>query len=230
MESKYIDLSIKFLDSSKRNLDVHDVIKEYESLEVENLIYELDTDRKKLVFWINTYNAMIQYYGKLRKDEFELKKLKFFDISMIKVGRKMYSFNQIEHGVLRKSQWKYGLGYVKRWFPNQTEKLLRVNRLDARIHFLLNCGAESCPIIRPLNLDNLEKELEESRVDFVKSETKFDHDKKVMITSKIMFFYLADFGGSRGVKEQISFVHNQDFSSYQLKYSNYNWDLKFDNY
>ena len=83
---------------------------------------------------------------------------------------------------------------------------------------------------KKMRIVQLEKELEESRVDFVKSETKFDHDKKVMITSKIMFFYLADFGGSRGVKEQISFVHNQDFSSYQLKYSNYNWDLKFDNY
>lgn len=230
MESKYIDLSIKFLDSSKRNQDVFDFIKEYESIELGDLILELDTDSKKKVFWINTYNAMIQYYGKLRKDEFERKKLKFFDISMIRIGSKRYSFNQIEHGILRKSQWKYGLGYVKRWFPNQTEKLLRVNRLDARIHFLLNCGAKSCPLIRPLNLVNLEKELEDSREDFLKSETKIDDDKKIMTTSKIMFFYLGDFGGSGGVKEQITFVHDHDVSSYQLKYSNYNWDLKFDNY
>ncbi|MFZ8458418.1 DUF547 domain-containing protein, partial [Staphylococcus aureus] len=58
-----------------------------------------------------------------------------------------FSYDDIEHGILRKSSIKWSLGYAKKWFPSTKEKLLRVNKVDYRIHFALNCGAKSCPPI-----------------------------------------------------------------------------------
>lgn len=82
------------------------------------------TRNEKMAFWINAYNA---YTVKLIVDNYPVKSItdlkggKPWDVKWIKIGAKTYSLNNIENDILR-PQYK-----------------------DARIHFAVNCAAESCP-------------------------------------------------------------------------------------
>ncbi len=51
------------------------------------------------------------------------------------------SLDEIEHGILWRSKCKLSLGYFNKIFKSRFEKAFRVDKLDYRIHFALNCGA-----------------------------------------------------------------------------------------
>lgn len=83
----------------------------------------------------------------------------FFSKKWIIVANNEKSFDDIEHGMIRNSQWKYGMGYLGAWFPSKFEKSLRVNQVDYRIHFALNCGSAGCPPIAFYKSDKLDEQL-----------------------------------------------------------------------
>ena len=109
----------------------------------QDLIEELKSDTAKKVFWINLYNAFIQFAG------YELKENKktFLTKKRIALADTTLSFDDVEHGILRKGKYKHSLGFFNSWFQDKTLKNLQVEQLDYRIHFALNCGAKSCPPI-----------------------------------------------------------------------------------
>ncbi len=75
--------------------------------------------------------------------------------------------------------------------------IIRARYRDARIHFVLNCGSESCPILRPeLPVgDDLETLLQQSAIDFVcdKKNVSIDHDENKILLSAIFKWFRADF-------------------------------------
>ncbi len=112
----------------------------------DSLLKQLNSDARKNAFWINIYNAFIQDILSNSPEKYE-NRGDFFSKNQIRVASYEMSFDFIEHSILRRSKNKLSLGYFNKLFPGKLEKLLRVENPDFRIHFALNCGAESCPPI-----------------------------------------------------------------------------------
>jgi hypothetical protein len=95
---------------------------------------------------VNLYNAFVQD-ALIRHPEQYHDRRAFFRERRHTVASTDLSLDIIEHGILRHSKWKYGLGYVPNSFPSAFERQHRVPEIDPRVHFALNGGAESCPPI-----------------------------------------------------------------------------------
>jgi hypothetical protein len=78
----------------------------------------------------------------------------------------------------------------------ENEKI-RARYKDARIHFVLNCGSESCPVLRPElpTGDALETLLQSAAVEFVGDDKNVyvDHENKKVMLSEIFKWFEKDF-------------------------------------
>ncbi len=142
-----------------------------------------ETRQDELAYWLYAYNA---YVIKSILDRWPLesvtnvkapleivKGLGFFYQLRFAFGGEAYSLYAVENDIIRA---RYG---------------------DARIHFVLNCGSESCPPLRPElpAADELEPFLQQAAVDFIsgKRNVSIDHDKKEIILSAIFKWFRKDF-------------------------------------
>ena len=152
----------------------------------------------------------------------------FYGKQRITVAGKVLSLNDIEHGLLRKSQWIYGQGNVRKWFPGAFEKTNRVDALDVRVHFALNCGAKSCPPILFYTATDYDAQIDLATKGFL-SETSLVK-AEVLELSKLFFYYSGDFGGKA---EKIALVKkhtklNGLENIKKIKYSDYDWTMQLD--
>ena len=127
-------------------------------------------------------------------------------------------------------------------FENQK---IRKTYQDARIHFVLNCASESCPILRPElpTGEDLEDLLASSATDFV-SDTEnvsFDHDRKTVLLSTIFKWYEKDFLNDlrlrgrpteRGLIDYVASVAPMSMQTdltraegYDIVFKDYDWTL-----
>ena len=136
-------LSEKLLLAVKMQQDTTSFVAKIEALPRKELEQELSTDMHKKAFWINIYNAFFQI---LRKEK-GLVKPNIYRDQVIVIAGQAFSLDDIEHGILRKNQYKYPIGFLRKIFSGRLIKRLAVDELDYRIHFALNCGAKSCPPI-----------------------------------------------------------------------------------
>lgn len=165
------------------------------------LASDLGDEAKKLAFWINVYNAFNLYWMRMvPANSAATKKTHFFG-KRINVAGQMMSLNDIEHGILRHSQAWWGRGYVKKWFPNSFEKRFRVKKLDQRIHFALNCGANGCPPIRFYTSENIESEMNLATQGFMQTEVQSEGAN--IKVSRIFWMYKGDFGGRKGIAKWV---------------------------
>jgi len=111
---------------------------------LDELVTELKTDKQKIAFWVNIYNAFIQISLTENPKLYDDRGV-YFKTDRVKIAGQVLSFDDIEHGIIRKSRWKLSLGYLSKPFRAKWETKLRVKNIDWRIHFALNCGAKSCP-------------------------------------------------------------------------------------
>ena len=81
--------------------------------------------------------------------------------------------------MIRKSQFKFGLGYIRTLFPSAFERHLRVEQRDFRIHFAINCGAKSCPPVRVYYPKTVNAQLENAAKVYLKDFTTYKKDKKL---------------------------------------------------
>ncbi len=160
---------------------------------------------KKMAYWINAYNA---FTIKLIVDNYPVKKItdleggKPWDKKWIKLGDKTYSLNNIEHDILR-PQFK-----------------------DARIHFAVNCAAQSCPPVwnKAWTEKNLNGQLERSAKAFVNN-TKYNSVGGSEATiSKIFEWYAVDFGDDI-IDYLNKYANTKIAAGTQVKYKEYNWAL-----
>ena len=116
---------------------------------------------------------------------------------------------------------------------------------DPRIHFILNCASESCPVARPgLAVgDELEQLLEFAASDFINDPANVDvnHGNQVVHLSRIFKWYKSDFvddvrlGGKpveNGLLTYVSQYAVGDLSDdvarasgYDIVFRDYNWDV-----
>ncbi|PKP14074.1 MAG: DUF547 domain-containing protein [Bacteroidetes bacterium HGW-Bacteroidetes-3] len=187
---------------------------------------ELKTDDAKKSFWINVYNA----YFQLLIGKYKGQRKGLFSKKEIFIAQTRFSLDDIEHGILRKYTWKWSFGYIPDPFVSLLTRNLAVEKTDYRIHFALNCGAKSCPPIAFYIFNNIDKQLNDAMFSFLISETTINNQTKIINTSKLLYWYKGDFGGSKGIKTIISKVFESDLTKYKLVYNKYNWESQLENY
>lgn len=192
----------------------------------DEILFELNDDESKKTFWINIYNAFFQI---LRKHE-NLQHPEIYKSQSIQIGNYQLSLDDIEHGLLRRFRYKYSLGYFRKPFIPNNLKPLAVDKIDFRIHFALNCGAESCPPIAFYSLDKIDQQLDLATESFIQSSTQLNSKNKTIFISKLFKWYLGDFGGRSGIRRILSKFLNQDIHLKKIKFQDYSWDEKLDNY
>lgn len=189
-----------------------------------DLQQRLTTDAHKKAFWINLYNAYTQILLLADSQQYRNRSA-FFGAKKIPVAGQLFSLDMIEHGILRRSQIKWGLGHLQNPFAGSLEKTLRVDTSDYRIHFALNCGAKSCPPISFYKAEILDQQLDLATKAYLQSETTYDTAKQIVYVPKILSWFRGDFGGKRGIKDllqQLDFIPHQKVA---VRFKPYDWDL-----
>ncbi len=175
-------------------------------------IGKMNVDKKSQneykAFWINAYNLLTI---KGIADNYPIKQPEdvkgFFDkISYTAAGEKV-TLNDIEN------------------------KKIRAKLKDARIHFVLVCGAKSCPPIinKAYTPDNVNALLETQTKKAVNADYFVTVDKasKTAKVSMIMKWYKEDF--VKGGQDEIAFLNkyrnDKIPTDYSIKYQEYNWDI-----
>jgi len=185
----------------------------------------LDPD-ERLAFWLNVYNAATGAALLADPDRFEDRR-RFFGESIVTVAGTDLSLDQIEHGILRGSQWKYGLGYVPNPFPSVFVRRHRVADPDARVHFALNCGAASCPAVAAYDAADVDEQLDVAAGSYLRSETVVE-DGTARIP-RLLLWYRGDFGGRSGIRALLREYDAIDPDAIsRIRYREYDWSLALD--
>ena len=121
--------------------------------------------------------------------------------------------------------------------------IIRASYRDARIHFVLNCGSESCPVLRPElpSGTELESYLQQAAIDFIsdRRNVSIDHDKKEIVLSTIFKWFKKDFindlrrrglSSDRGLIDYVASVAPEPLNgelamaaNYTIVFSDYDW-------
>jgi len=178
---------------------------------------ELPSDKHRMAFWINAYNAFV-IKGVL--DEYPIK-------SVLKVG-------WIPHSFFKRKEFKTKHGEITLQ-ALENEKLREAFR-EPRIHFAINCASISCPklLTEAYRAEKLEEQLEAQAVIFNndKSRNYLDKGNKVLYLSHIFKWYAGDFV-KKGEEiadyvarylnpDDAEFVRNNEVA---IKYLDYDWGL-----
>ncbi len=226
-ESMSIDFfnAVKNNDSKKADLYARNLA----DLDPIYLKSQLDSDEKTLAFWMNIYNTSVQYILKKDPSKFDDRGA-FFKAKQVTIAGELLSLDIIEHGILRKSKSKLSLGFFRKINVSKFERKFRINKLDPRIHYALNCGALSCPPIVPYESKNLDAHMDESVKDYL--------EKYCVVTENglkvpVLFsWFRADFGRKRGIKKflmKYEIITKADKKK-DLKFLDYDWTLALDPY
>jgi hypothetical protein len=136
-------------------------------------MFATEDERKR--YYLTAYNAYVLFYAaSAYPDKHALwARLGWFKNKDIVLGGRKLTLNDLEHNIIRK---KF---------------------LDPRIHFYLNCGANSCPPLKAMSIaeNATEAELEESARSFINhpSNVRFDSARRTLYLSKIFDWYEGDF-------------------------------------
>ena len=186
----------------------------------------LVNDDKKKAFWINIYNA---YFLILRKEK-GIQKPDIYKKRLFVLAGRKFSLDDVEHGILRRFRFKYSLGFFANVLKSKFIKHHTVEVLDYRIHFALNCGAESCPPIAFYNPKDVDKQLDLATQSFLEVESDIDVERKTLSTTALFKWFYADFGGRKGINKIFLDQLNEKVSNFKITYKEYSWEEKLDNF
>jgi len=181
---------------------------------------------ERLAFWLNIYNAATGAALLADPGRFEDRR-RFFSEPRVTVAGDALSLDAIEHGILRGSQWKYGLGYIPNPFPSTFVRRHRVTEPDSRIHFALNCGAASCPAVAAYDAETVDSALDTAAESYLRSETVVEDGTAYV--PRLLLWYRGDFGGGSGIRRLLREhgVVDPDAVS-KVRYREYDWSLALD--
>ena len=229
-QNKLVQLSQDFMYAAKTGEQNTSFITSLKNLSLDELTATITTDNEKKAFWINLYNAYTNTALKNNPDQYS-NRGKFFGNEFIEIAGRKFSLDDIEHGILRRSKIKWSLGYFNKLFPNRTEKRLRVDKLDYRLHFALNCGAKSCPPIAFYKSENIDQQLDLATKAYLTGESEYDAATNIVKLPALMSWFRRDFGGKRKMIEllkQLSIIPVD--KNPKVKFKSYDWTLYLENY
>ena len=164
----------------------------------------LTSIQEGLAFWINLYNALILdavitfgIRGSIRED------LGFFRRAAYLVGRRRYSADDIEHGILRANRRHFHPAIpFPQFAPDDPRLRYCLPRVDPRIHCALVCASRSCPPFAAFESDRLDQQLDAASWSFVNGgAVALGEDGSSLRLSRIFRWYRRDFGGEHGVRD-----------------------------
>ncbi len=220
-----VAISIQLLISVQENGDYAPFLLQLASISEEQLSSDLKSVDAGKTFWINCYNALTQILIEKKSPDLSSQagRLDFFSSKEIEISGQKLSLNDMEHGMLRHSAVWWSKGHLHKLFPGGFEKKFRVP-LDYRIHFALNCGANSCPPIRFYETEKLNDQLNEAMNAFLNSDVKYNKERNAVTISPIFDWYRTDFGGKKGI---LNLLHKENLipanKNVQVEFGNYNW-------
>ncbi len=198
----------------------------------------LTTPEEKLAFWINLYNALIidgvisgEVTNSIGPNSLAL--LGFFRKTAYDIAGLRFNADDIEHGILRGNRGHPLLPGPQ--FPSRDPRISwKVDPLDVRIHFALNCAGRSCPPIQVYSAEKIDQQLDLAALNFVNADLQIDAEQNTVHLSAIFKWYTGDFGGQQGVidflikylnaGEQKEWLENNR-DSLTFKYKTYDWGL-----
>lgn len=127
--------------------------------ELQSVDLSAMSDHERVATVINLYNLMVQVaFVVIRRPSNGWQKFRYFDNVKVRLNNQLFSFNDLENGVLRAN--RKAPYHLSRQFGSGDSRLsLRVQSPDNRIHFALNCGAKSCPVVNRYSSEGLQQEL-----------------------------------------------------------------------
>jgi hypothetical protein len=217
-------LANNLLHASKLGNNLSDLQIQLAQFTRKQVAFALVTDAEKLAFWLNLYNAFVikeLSNTDLYSGFYSKKIIQFKDFEV--------SFDDIEHNILRKGKHKWTLGLVNK--TNKEFSDLMVTKLDARIHFALNCGANSCPPISFYHSNTIEEQLTASTINYLKDTTIIKNKGKLIRVPRLFLWYIGDFGGFSGIRNMYKKYGILPFDCQpRIAFLSYDWSLNIDNF
>ena len=200
-----------------------------ENSTLEALVNELKTDKQKIAFWVNVYNSFIQISLTENPKEYEDRGA-YFKNERVKIAGETLSFDDIEHDILRRSRIKLSWGYLRKYFRPKWERKLRVDDIDWRIHFALNCGAKSCPPVAKYTPEDLDRQFNFMTTEYLNEQTTYNKDTKTATSVSLFSWFRADFGGLCGAREILGEYDITAIEPKDLDFKTYDWTLSLGNF
>ena len=201
-------LKLDYLDGKSTDYQlIQSFLNQLEKVELAHL----KSDHQKLVFWLNTYNGLTNYaiiHFEIKSNMKEVSDL--FKKRFVQIGGMPFSLDDIEHGLLRRNGRKH--------LPVDDPRLaFQVDILDYRIHFALNCGAQSCPAIAFYDESYIEQQLQEAEKSFFDLEFILDKENKTISCSALFEWYKSDFGDL--------FLNDPKYADFDIHLRPYDWSV-----
>jgi len=216
-----LELAVEYLLATRAGDDdrVERATASLASMPEDTLARATSDDAARLALWVNIYNAAV-----LRQPGHDygswMQRVAFFRRAALTVAGQVVSFDDIEHGILRRSRLKLGLGFVTNPTPSRFERRHRVGRLDPRMHFALNCAAASCPPIAAYSADRIDRQLDLATRSYLSATVEIRPDR--VTVPRIFLWFAGDFGGPRGIRRFLRH-HGIEGAGRQLRFGKYDW-------
>lgn len=201
---------------------------------------------QRLVFFCNVYNVLIIHATCLigapandpisRRDFFNGKSGAYYSI-----GSYGFTPDDIEHGILRanaKHPSQADTSISTYFASNDIRSSIALNEVDARIHFILNCGAKSCPPIKVLTEDSYDIALQAAAATYLDYEVTYDPIQKILSLPKLLLWYGSDFSDDLSTRLQrivellppakkalLQSMLPSNVNDFTIVYSEYNWSI-----
>jgi hypothetical protein len=215
-----LDLAVEYLRSTRRRSEeARGLEEQLAALDPSGLAQALAEDDARLAFWIDVYNGAAVRHG-MRTMPSWPERLRYFRRPLVTVAGRRLSLDAIEHGILRRSKLRLSLGYLSNPRPSRFERTHRVHRLDARIHFALNCGVASCPRIAAYEAVHVDEQLERATVGYLRAETEL-REASVVVPA-LLLWYLGDFGGRPGIRRLLRRCGIDGWDR-RIRFKRYDW-------
>lgn len=229
------NLSMLLIEQIRDDESTDNITECIANISPEKLKSELTTESERKAFWLNIYNAYVQIIlqeePELFKDRNSWFGYNFFSTPQVTIAGYRMSFDDMEHGIMRRSTHKLSLGYMRNWFIDDAEKELMWDEIDPRIHFALNCGAASCPYIAAYDPQRVDEQLDITTKNYLSRTTEYNESGNTVRVTKLMSWFRGDFGGKDRV---VSFLKEYDIipeeADPSIKFKEYDWTLDLDNF
>lgn len=228
--SDTVSLSQELLYAKKTGSSPDSLLQLLAEISPEALNIDLHSHTRKLAFWINIYNAMTIHL--IEEDPVSYQDLNtFFQQPRFRIAGQRLSLDFVEHVLLRRQKGKQKWAELSGVPWESLVEKWSANYLDKRLHFALNCGAESCPPIAFYSETKIDGELDLAQRSFLSGDSTYNPDSNVLELSKILEWYAEDFGGESGVlalHRQLGIVPKN--AQPEIRYREYDWTANTKNY
>jgi len=233
-----VERSAAFLLAVRREESTEAVAAALAEPDSQTLAAALDTDSARVAFWTNVYNAATQRALADNPGQYESRQA-FFSTPLVTVAGRTLSLDEIEHGILRRSYSVFTLGYVRTPGPLRDDftETHAPDERDPRIHFALNCGADSCPPVAAYTREGLDSQLDLTTAGYLDEQVDYDPDARGRfgglrgggraLIPRVMLWFRGDFGGRHGIVELLR-RYEQIPPEVDPRLSYRAWDWSFD--